>query len=138
MQLLFFNPFRNTFQVLERYIGSSANRVRRAFTSEMDHSDMTDAERDLRSGDQWILSVIAYLEFRYGKAWRKIHRLGERDNPVRWYSLSAARLLHELRYFNAAPCDCARYCAAKRKKPVASAHEVPTWSLTKIRKAAGL
>jgi hypothetical protein len=60
--------------------------------------DACDSERDLRSGDEWLLSVISYCEWRAGTSWRKLHRSGQRDNETRWYYKHAVRLLLTLRY----------------------------------------
>lgn len=60
--------------------------------------DLSDAERDARSGDQWLLSIRSYLEWRAGKSWRQIHRKGERWNSLRWHYLGGIRLLNEIRY----------------------------------------
>jgi hypothetical protein len=73
---------------------------------------MSDAERDERTGDQWIASAIAYLNFNAGDTWRKLHRSGERYNETRWYFKSAANLINQLRYSSPKPCVCSR-CAVE-------------------------
>jgi hypothetical protein len=59
---------------------------------------MEDPVRDARTGDQWLRSVIAYLEFRSGDSWRRLCFKNQRDSPERWEALDAIRLLQELRY----------------------------------------
>lgn len=129
MRFLFCFP--NTMQVL-------VHRVQQFLSSESSPKlvgpgmDMTDAERDLRTGDQWLLSVVQYLEFRSGKAWRKLNRADERWNAVRCHYLDGVRLLSSLRYLSVPACDCSR--CVPRKKPVGS--EDVTLSLREIKKAA--
>jgi hypothetical protein len=59
---------------------------------------MEDSERDHRTGDQWLRSVIAYLEFRAGDSWRNLSNQKLRNSPVRWEALDAIRLIKEVRY----------------------------------------
>lgn len=129
MRLLFWFP--NTAQLLLHraidFLGSEFSPRRTQAPM-----DMTDAERDLRNGDEWLLSAVSYLEYRSGKAWRKLHRPGERFNPLRWYYLDAIRLLSDLRYFSAPACTCSR--CLPRKKPVGS--EDVTLSLRQLKAKA--
>lgn len=59
--------------------------------------EMSDAERDARSGMEWIDSVKSYLNFRMGRDWRRLNRVGQRYNETRWYYLDGLRLLNQLR-----------------------------------------
>ena len=69
---------------------------------------MTDAERDERSGGEWISSTLHYLEFLAGTPWRKLHRAGQRSNPVRSHYLDVYRLLNNAWLATAQPCRCKR------------------------------
>jgi hypothetical protein len=81
---------------------------------------LTDAERDLRSGDQWILSVLGYLRWRTGDDWRRLHLATERWNETRWYYLHAFKLLNDLRFANPPACQCTKFCFLPAKRPVRS------------------
>jgi hypothetical protein len=72
--------------------------------------ELSDAERDERSGDEWLLSAMDYCDFRAGVAWRKLHRTGQRSNPTRSYYLDGIRLLSTVRSAVAPPCSC-KHCA---------------------------
>lgn len=52
---------------------------------------MDDAERDRRSGGQWLRSVRAYLEFMAGTAWR---RYADRFSPEYLWYLNGVRALN--------------------------------------------
>jgi len=86
-------------------------------------ADMTDAERDERSGDEWLHSVLSYLNFRAGCDWRELHRAGQRSNPVRWYYLDAIRLINSIGHADASKCHCAECNPAPKKRP---ARHLPT------------
>ena len=64
-----------------------------------DNEGMTDASRDSRTGNQWLHSVIAYLEFRTGDRWRRLSDPVHRWDPERWAYLDAIRLINGLRGF---------------------------------------
>lgn len=137
-----YNPFAHVTGVILRHINKflswSGSSLRQVGTPSL-KSEFSDAERDLRSGDQWLQSAIAYLEFRSGKAWRKIYRADQRWNATRWYYLDAIRLLGGLRLLPAPACNCSKFCrsAAPKKTPKAStSSEAPTWSGARIRRAA--
>jgi hypothetical protein len=59
---------------------------------------MEETERYQRTGDQWVRSVISYLEFRCGDSWRSFTDKKQRDSAWRWEALEAIRLLRSLRY----------------------------------------
>lgn len=59
-------------------------------------SDCLDSERDARDGVGWLNSVHAYLMWRAGGCWRKLHRAGQRQSASRWEYLDAARLITEI------------------------------------------
>jgi len=97
--------------------------------------DLTDSARDARSGDEWILSVVSYLEFRSGKSWRKVHKAEQRWHGVRWHYLRAVKLLGELRYATVPPCNCSKFCSAP-KKPVQRAKHLPVAKVIAMRGGA--
>jgi len=70
--------------------------------------EMSDRERDARSGDEWLLSVVGYFLWRSGKDWRKLARTGQRFHPVRVAYLDPAQLLFELRHKPVPSCQCSR------------------------------
>lgn len=49
-----------------------------------------------RDGRQWLLSIRAYLEQRAGLGWRKLHRAGERWNPIFLDYEQAARTITDI------------------------------------------
>jgi len=52
-----------------------------------------DAERDKRTGTQWRLSILAYLEYRSGEAWRAAAGSDQRFNVERlWYLQAIAEI----------------------------------------------
>jgi hypothetical protein len=91
---------------------------------------VTDLERDSRSGDQWTMSVLGYLRWRAGEDWRKVHLAKERWNDTRWYYLHAFRLMSELRFASAPPCQCPRYCVALPPKKTVRAVRLPEMERT--------
>jgi len=54
---------------------------------------MTDAERDRRSGVQWLRSVRSYLEFRGGESWRRLSDPEQRWHPERLVYLDGIRAI---------------------------------------------
>lgn len=96
-------------------------------------SDVAESERRDRTGDQWILAVVGYLEYRAGSSWRKLHISTQRQSPVRWHYLLAIRLLLDVRYAEpSAHCSlCAVPCGAEKKPP---ARHLPT--MEQVRRIA--
>lgn len=97
-----------------------------------DLSTIEQSERDARTGDQWILAVIAYLEWRSGSAWRKLHVPAQRWSPVRWEYLDAMRIMLQARY-STKPHTCA-YCAAAGVPKKPAARHLPT--MEQVRRIA--
>lgn len=62
-----------------------------------DKCTVTDSERDGRTANQWLKSVVAYLEFRTGDAWRRSSNPKDRWSPDRLYYLDAIRLVNSVR-----------------------------------------
>jgi hypothetical protein len=58
----------------------------------------TDLQRKMRTADQWIRSILAYLDWRAGDCWRNLSFREQRSSPSRWEYLNAARLVSDLRY----------------------------------------
>jgi hypothetical protein len=91
-------------------------------------SDVDPTGKSSRSGDEILLSAIAYCEWRAGTSWSKLHRTGQRDNPERWYYLHAVRLLQTVRYMDVSP-------VAVPKKPAArhlpSLHQISKIQVTR-------
>jgi hypothetical protein len=54
-------------------------------------TEMTDEERDRRSAQEWQRSVLAYVDFKMGESWRRLHRPGERFHDVRQHWLDVWR-----------------------------------------------
>jgi len=48
---------------------------------------------DGRTGKQWRESVVAYLQFRSGNAWRRMSTMEARSDPERWIYMDAIRLV---------------------------------------------
>jgi hypothetical protein len=46
-----------------------------------------DAERDRRTGAQWLRAILGYLEFRMGNSWRRLSDPAQRWAPERTYYL---------------------------------------------------
>jgi hypothetical protein len=57
---------------------------------------MTDAERDRRSGLQWLRSILSYLEFSSGQAWRRLSDPEQRWHPERLWYLDGIRAVQTL------------------------------------------
>lgn len=55
-------------------------------------------DEEKRTADQWIRSILIYLEFRAGTAWRNLSRAEQRRNPQYIEYLEAARLVLSVRY----------------------------------------
>ncbi len=68
-----------------------------------------DAERDSRTDIEWTFSVLDYLEFRSGNAWRR-GRQQHRTSARYWEYTEAIRLIRERMYTEEAPCNCAAHC----------------------------
>ena len=60
---------------------------------------MIDLQREKRSGDQWIRSILDYCYWRAGDCWRNLTFRDQRMSPQRWDYLRAARLVSGLRYY---------------------------------------
>lgn len=52
---------------------------------------------DGRTGNQWLKSVLAYLDFRAGNAWRRMDDGAHRRAPERWEYLDAIRFIESVR-----------------------------------------
>lgn len=57
---------------------------------------MDDAERDRRSGSQWLRSILSYLEFRSGDMWRRMSDPAQRQHPERLWYLNGIRQISSL------------------------------------------
>ena len=57
---------------------------------------MNDAERDRRSCQQWLRSILSYLEFRSGASWRRLSDPEQRWNPERLDYLVAIRKVQSI------------------------------------------
>jgi hypothetical protein len=55
-------------------------------------------KQDRRTPDQWIRSVLAYLDWRSGDSWRPLSVRTERENSERWAYLEARRIVQSVRY----------------------------------------
>jgi hypothetical protein len=64
-------------------------------------SGVSDAERESRTGLQWIKAIHAYLEFRCGDGWRRLSDPAQRYNPERDWYLNGIRTLNGIRSFPA-------------------------------------
>jgi hypothetical protein len=64
-----------------------------------DNEGMTDASRDSRSANQWLRSIVAYLEFRTGDRWRRLSDPRDRWDQTRVDYVDAIRLINGLRGF---------------------------------------
>jgi hypothetical protein len=63
-----------------------------------DERQMGQAERDNRTADQWLKSIIGYLEWRAGECWRRLSCREQRFSPDRLEYLAAIRTISDLRY----------------------------------------
>lgn len=54
---------------------------------------LTDAQRDRRTGPQWLKSVNAYLEFCAGHSWRRLSDPAHRNDAHRLVYLDAQRIV---------------------------------------------
>lgn len=68
--------------------------------------EMSDRERDQRTGSQWLSSVKAYLLFCSGTSWRPAR---DRFHPVRFAYTSAINWLNEADNSLLGECSCC-YC----------------------------
>jgi len=59
-------------------------------------SAMDDNARDRRTEAQWLRSIIAYLEFRSGTAWRRLSNPQQRNHPERWWYLNGIRCVQSI------------------------------------------
>lgn len=57
---------------------------------------MDDAERDRRSGREWLRSIRTYLEFRSGSSWRSLTNPAHRWDPERLWYLDGLREVSSL------------------------------------------
>jgi hypothetical protein len=86
---------------------------KRRYTRKPKSHEMTDAERDARTGPEWIDAAKGYLDYRMGRRWRRLGRALQRYNSTRWYYLDGWRLVNELNWA-AKPCACP-YCLPQKK-----------------------
>jgi hypothetical protein len=63
-----------------------------------DNTDMTDAQRDARSPDQWLCSVISYCDWRTGDSWRRRSDRNHREDQDRADWLDASRRVRTIRH----------------------------------------
>ena len=83
-----------------------------------DLTDLTDSERDARSGREWCDSISAYLLWRSGTPWLRINRAAHRWSAVRWYYLDGAQLLDACFKGLTIPVQYRKQIQAAPKKPV--------------------
>jgi hypothetical protein len=65
-------------------------------------------EKDSRTGDQLLRSVVAYLDWRAGDSWRRLGTHAGRFSPSRLEYLEAIYLINTVRSTYAPPCNCHR------------------------------
>ncbi|HUO59478.1 MAG TPA: hypothetical protein VMU24_02345 [Candidatus Acidoferrales bacterium] len=58
--------------------------------------EFSDAERDARTGEQWLSSAVSYAKHNAGAPWLKLHRAGQRFHPVRMHWLTVVSTLNDL------------------------------------------
>lgn len=90
------------------------------FATKLDTTES--AELSGRTGNQWLRSVSAYLQWRAGEPWRQLGRPDQRNSPARWDYLHAVRLIETLRH---APAEC------DKPKPIEVPRPHPSESLAR-------